>query len=256
MTWDPDIYNKFKTERYAPFYDLLNLCHNKPGIKGIDLGCGTGELTQKLAEYLTGADLTGIDSSKEMLNKAAAFENNRLKFICRPIQDQIKEGTKWDLIFSNAALQWIDDHNRLINDLIRLLNKGGQLAIQVPSNHDHFTHVFLQELAVREPYKYALTGWERSSPVLTINEYANIFFQNGATENIVFEKVYTHILKNSDGMFDWVSGTALIPYLERLPEELKEPFKNDYRKGLAGRFKDSPLFYPFKRILMKASFES
>jgi trans-aconitate 2-methyltransferase len=254
MAWNPDIYNKFKSERFAPFYDLLNLCHNKPGIIGIDLGCGTGELTSKLAEHLPGAELTGIDSSKEMLAKAHAFENSRVKFIYRPIQDQIKEALKWDLIFSNAALQWLDDHMQLMTDIIRLLNKGGQLAIQVPSNHDHFTHVFLRDLASREPYKNILSGWMRDSPVLNINEYANIFFQNGASENIVFEKVYPHILKDSDDMFDWVSGTALIPYLERLPDELKEPFKNDYRKGLADRFKGSPVFYPFKRILMKATF--
>jgi trans-aconitate 2-methyltransferase len=254
MAWNPDIYNKFKEERYAPFYDLLNLCTPKPGIKGIDLGCGTGELTRKLADHLPGSEITGIDSSVEMLEKAAAFKSKGLEFICRPIQEQLNEGMKFDLIFSNAALQWLDNHHALITKIIGLLNRGGQLAIQVPANHDHFTHIFLRELALSNRYKDVLAGHLRNSSVLSINEYAQIFFDQGASENIVFEKVYPHILNDSDAMFDWVSGTALIPYLDRLPVELKEPFKNDYRKGLADRFKSSPVFFPFKRILMKATF--
>jgi len=254
MAWNPDIYNKFKEERYAPFYDLLNLCRVGPGINGIDLGCGTGELTLKLADYLPGSHITGIDSSNEMLEKATAFQSSRVNFICKPIQDQIKEETIFDLIFSNAALQWLDNHHQLIPEIIRRVNKGGQLAIQVPSNHDHFTHVFLKELAVYDPYKSFLADRLRNSTVLSINEYAQIFFDHRATENIVFEKVYPHILKDSDAIFDWVSGTALIPYLEILPSALREQFRNDYRKGLAERFKGSPVFYPFKRILMKATF--
>ena len=254
MSWNPDIYNKFKQERYAPFYDLLNLCTKKEGIKGIDLGCGTGELTGKLAAHLPGSEITGVDSSKEMLEKAAEFKNSRINFICRPIQDQIREGNKYDLVFSNAALQWLDNHHLLIPDMIRLLNKGGQIAIQVPSNHDHFTHVFLKELAASDPYKSLLANRLRHSPVLSINEHAQIFFDKGASENIVFEKVYPHILKDSDAIFDWVSGTALIPYVDILPPVLQDQFKNDYRKGLADRFKGSPVFYPFKRILMKATF--
>src|ERR1700759_3898034 len=170
MAWNPDIYNKFKNERYAPFYDLLNLCQYKPGIKGIDLGCGTGELTRKLSDHLPGSEITGIDSSKEMLEKAEAFKNSHTNFICRPIQDQIKEGMKFDLIFSNAALQWLDNHHQLIPSIISLISEGGQPAIQVPSNHDHFTHVFLQELTGREPYKNVLAGWVRNYPVLSINE--------------------------------------------------------------------------------------
>ena len=134
MAWNPDIYNKFKNERYAPFYDLLNLIREKPGIKGIDLGCGTGELTRKLSDHLPGAEVTGIDSSTEMLEKAEAFKNSHTNFVCRPIQDQIKEREKFDLIFSNAALQWLDSHvnhllkfmactrNRLVNTEYRLLS--------------------------------------------------------------------------------------------------------------------------------------
>jgi trans-aconitate 2-methyltransferase len=254
MAWNPDKYNQFKTERYAPFYDLLALCKDRPDMAGIDLGCGTGELTRMLADHLTGLQITGIDSSKEMLQKAIEFENDRVHFHCRPIQDQLKESSTFDFIFSNAALQWVDDHPELIRAIIRMLNKDGQMAIQVPSNHDHYTHTFLLELASRAPFKTELAGWHRVNPVLSINEYAQILFDEGALENIVFEKVYPHVLKDADGIFDWVSGTALIPYLEQLPEDLKQRFKDEYRKALAERFKGSPVFYPFKRILMKATF--
>ena len=148
MAWNPGIYNKFKAERYAPFYDLSLLIKVKPGLNVIDMGCGTGELTRLLADHLPGSIVSGIDSSPEMLQEANSFSNTQVTFSCKTIQEQIAEKTKWDLIFSNAALQWIDNHQQLLKDIVSIITEGGQLAVQVPSNHDHFTHIFLHELAL------------------------------------------------------------------------------------------------------------
>lgn len=254
MPWNPEVYNKFKQERFAPFYDLLTLIKVKPNLKVIDLGCGTGELTRKLADYLPASQVLGIDASAEMLKDVSAFKNEQLHFEHRNIGQQINLGTKWDLVFSNAALQWIDHHEVLLPSIISMINQAGQLVVQVPSNHHHFTHETLRSLAGQEPYRSALNGWTRASPVWSIAAYAKLLFDHGGSEITVFEKVYPHVLKDADALFDWVSGTALIPYLEKLPEELKVNFIAAYKAQLAKHFQESPVFYPFNRTLMAATF--
>src|SRR5687768_16164416 len=108
MTWDPNQYHKFQAERSAPFFDLLTLVEVRPNLKVVDLGCGTGELTQKLADALPDSDVTGIDSSLQMLEKAASLSRSGLHF---EQGDQSQLTGEWDLIFSNAALQWSEYHS-------------------------------------------------------------------------------------------------------------------------------------------------
>jgi trans-aconitate 2-methyltransferase len=255
MAWNPVIYNKFRDERYEPFYDLLSLIQIKQGLNVIDLGCGTGELTRKLADHLPGSNVTGIDSSGEMLKETEKYSNSNVRFQQTDIRKIIEANIKYDLVFSNAALQWVDDHKKLLPQIIGLVKKNGQLAIQVPSNHTHFTHITLNELAAEEPYQQALQGWIRKVPVLDIESYAQLFSEYGCSEMTIYEKLYPHILKNADAVFDWVSGTAMLRYLERLPENLKESFVTEYKRRLHAKYGNSkPVFYSFKRIIMSAIF--
>src|SRR5215510_10620625 len=98
MPWDPNLYHKFESERSAPFYDLLALVDARPNLKVVDLGCGTGELTRKLADTLPNSDVTGIDSSPQMLDKADSIQLPGLVF---EQGDQATLTGDWDLIFSN-----------------------------------------------------------------------------------------------------------------------------------------------------------
>lgn len=254
MTWNAEVYNKFKEERYEPYYDLESLIEIKPGLNVIDLGCGTGELTQKLSQCLPDSNVLGIDSSSEMLQLAREFANSNVRFEKAGIQTVIEQAEQYDLIFSNAALQWLDHHEMLFPAIIKKVKRGGQLAVQVPSNHEHFTHVALKDLAFTEPYYTALQGWTRSVSVLKIEDYSKIFYDNGCKKMVVFEKVYAHVLQNAEAVFNWTSGTALIRYLERLPEHLQDNFKADYKLKIEQEYPSSPVFYPFKRILMSGIF--
>jgi trans-aconitate 2-methyltransferase len=200
MPWDPDTYNKFKTERFAPFDDLLKVITVKPALKVIDLGCGTGELTQKLAAYLPGSSVLGIDSSEEMLKQSVKFTTKNCTFKKQDIEAVLNEKNQWDIVFSNAALQWVQDHNTLFPRVISMLKTGGQLAIQVPSNNDHYTHVAIKEIAAIEPYRSALRNWARTAPVLKTEAYAQILFDNGVKTITVYEKVYPHVLKDADAL--------------------------------------------------------
>ena len=248
MPWDPTQYHKFQAERSAPFFDLLALVHVRPNSRVVDLGCGTGELTRQLVEALPNSDVTGIDSSSQMLGKAASFASENLHF---EQGDQAHLTGEWDLIFSNAALHWSENHSELIPRLFRRLAPGGQIAVQIPSNHNHISHQVYREIASEELFQSILNGFQRYAPVLSIDEYARLFFQCGAEKIVVFEKVYPHILENSEAVVEWISGTALVPYFERLGEH-KEEFVNAIRKKMRAAIPETPVFYPFRRILFSA----
>jgi trans-aconitate 2-methyltransferase len=248
MPWNPDLYHKFQSERSAPFYDLLALVEVRPTLKVIDLGCGTGELTRQLADTLPSSDVTGLDSSPQMLDKAASFSTPNLRF---EQGDQASLTGSWDLIFSNAALQWSEDHPQLILHLFSCLAPGGQIAVQVPSNHNHISHQVYRETAAEEPFQSILNGFQRYAPVLPIEEYAQLLFQCGAEDILVFEKVYAHVLEDSDAVIEWISGTALVPYFERLGEH-KDEFVQVLRAKLRAAMPEKPVFYPFKRTLFSA----
>ncbi|HLO31958.1 MAG TPA: methyltransferase domain-containing protein [Anaerolineales bacterium] len=248
MPWDPKQYHKFQAERSAPFFDLLALVEIRPNLKVVDLGCGTGELTRQLAEALPDSEVTGVDSSSQMLEKARLFSGPNLHF---EQGDQSQLTAEWDLIFSNAALQWTENHTELIPRLYERLNPGGQMAVQVPSNHNHISHQIYRETASQEPFRSILNGFQRYAPVLSIDEYARLFFVCGAEHIVVFEKVYPHILEDSDAVVEWISGTALVPYFERLGEH-KQEFIGAIREKMYAALPDRPVFYPFRRTLFSA----
>jgi trans-aconitate 2-methyltransferase len=248
MPWDPNQYHKFQAQRSAPFYDLLALVDVRPHLKVVDLGCGTGELTRQLADALPDSDVTGLDSSPQMLEKAAAYAGPNLGFLQG---DQAGLSGEWDLIFSNAALHWTENHEELIASLYHRLRPGGQIAVQVPSNHNHISHRIIRETAEEEPFQTILNGFQRYAPVLSIDQYARLLFECGADDITVFEKVYPHVLENSDAVVEWISGTACVPYFERLGEH-KEDFINFIRDKMRGELPHSPVFYPFRRTLFSA----
>lgn len=250
MPWNPDLYHKFQSERSAPFYDLLALVDIRADLNVVDLGCGSGELTRQLADALPNSQVTGLDSSPQMLDAARAASIERPGLTFQP-GDQAALTGEWDLIFSNAALQWSENHEELIPRLFMKLKPGGQIAVQVPSNHNHVSHQVYREIAEEDEFRSVLQGYQRHAPVLTIDQYARILFNCGAEEISVFEKVYPHILENADAVVEWISGTALVPYFERLGEH-REEFVEAIRRKMRAAMPGTPVFYPFRRILFSA----
>ncbi len=250
MAWNPELYDRFKDVRYQPFYDLANLIVRTENMKAIDLGCGTGEQTDILSQKFEDADFVGVDSSAEMLEKSKRFENDRLHFRQGTIEQEVALPTRYDLVFSNAALQWVDEHEVLFPQLMALLDTGGQLAIQMPVQKENILNQILAQLVAEEPYASYLDNWSRDSPVLSMDDYAQLLFDHGLSNIQIFQKVYPIIAENHDALYNFISGTSLIPYLDRLQGDEKQALVNEFKARIAKRFTKLPAIYAFKRILI------
>jgi len=249
MPWDPEQYHKFKADRLAPFNDLLGLIKIRSGLSVLDLGCGTGELAVALAGKLPQSQVTGVDSSPQMLAKAQAHSSARVDFTLGDVDSLPGE---WDLLFSHAVLHWVDNHAALLPQLWGHIKPGGQLAVQIPSNHRHPSHTCIIAAASEEPFKTALRGWVRHSPVLEIDQYAQLLHSCGAADFTVLEKVYPTYLPEAAAIAEWTRGSTMVPYFERLPRELHEAFLQRYRELLAAALPTGPILFTFRRILFAA----
>ncbi|MEI5984501.1 MULTISPECIES: methyltransferase domain-containing protein [Sphingobacterium] len=250
MPWNPEIYNQFKDIRYQPFFDLMDLIEERTEMQAVDLGCGTGEQTAMLAERFQQSTFLGIDSSVEMLRGAEEHQTERLYYKVETFEEFINRLSRWDLIFSNAALQWSGDHHTLFPDLIKKLNPGGQLAVQMPCQTENELNQILFELANEEPYRDQLNGWNRSSPVLSMEEYTEMFIAEGMVNLKISKRIYPIVAEDTETLFHFISGSALIPYMERLSEEQQIEFNGEFKRRIGERFEKRPVVYPFRRLLL------
>ena len=250
MPWNPETYNHFKNIRYQPFFDLTEFISPQNIKTAIDIGCGTGEQTHILSQKFDNANFIGIDSSAEMLAKSKQFKTEKLDFKFASVEEFIQYNQKFDLIFSNAALQWSDNHEELFPKLISHLTENGQFAVQMPMQAHNVLNIILLELVQEKPYSEFLNGWKREPTMLSIDEYAQIMFDGGLKDIQIIQKVYPIIADDAGKLFDFISGSALIPYMERLSEKQSEIFIGEFKKRIEKTFSKFPAIYSFKRLLL------
>lgn len=252
-SWNPKQYEKFKNERSQPFFDLMAMVETETPIeRAVDLGCGTGELTQVLHEKLKITSTLGVDSSEQMLAQAKNLKSEGLSFHRGDIASFCEPGA-YDLIFSNAAIQWVDGHRHIFSNLKKSLKPGGQLAVQMPMNHDFATHVIANQVALEEPFRSWLAEGPRKFPLLSAEEYAHLLYDLGFAEQKVTLKVYAHILESREGVIEWVKGTLLTYFQKQLSDEQYQKFLSEFRARLWRELpEEKPFFYPFKRLLLWA----
>lgn len=252
--WDPALYARFEAERSQPFYDLAAMVEAAPAMRVIDLGCGSGELTAWLHARLGAAATHGVDASEAMLERARGQSASGLTFEVGDIGRMESEPwgvRQYDLVFSNAALQWLPDHETLFPRLRRLVAQGGQIAVQMPANEGHISHVTAMALAREEPYASALEGYERPLTVLPPARYAELLFELGFEEQSVRVQVYPHVLPGPESVVEWVSGTFLTAYRSRLSAALYAAFLEEYgRRLVAVLGPKRPYLYTYPRVLI------
>ena len=248
--WEPDTYNRFAAEREQPFWDLVGLLSpvDRPDV--VDLGCGDGRLTAALHTRLGAASTRGIDSSEAMLANSSAHAGSGVSFqrgdlTAWPAADDVA-----DIVFANASLQWAPDHPGVLARWATGLRAGGQLAVQVPANADHPSHVVAREVG-RELLGDSAPPDTVTANVLPPERYAELLDGLGFDRQHVRLQVYVHHLSSSADVVEWVQGTSLTRFRAVLDDDEYAHFIDLYRARLLAVLGDrAPFLYPFKRILL------
>ena len=256
--WDPGRYHRFADHRLRPALDLLARVPDAGPSRVYDLGCGSGNVTRVIAERFPAARVAGVDASSEMLAKAAETAG-RVEWIRSDIAGWEPERAP-DLIYSNAALHWIDGHAALFPGLFGFLAPGGCLAVQMPLSHSMPSHVLMRETLATGGANGSRLGDEALAAavgrkwVLDAGEYHDLLAPLASSLDI-WETEYLQRLEGDDPVLEWVRSTGLRPILGGLHGAERERFIDVYRERLRHAYPrraDGSTLYPFRRLFMVA----
>lgn len=243
MAWNPALYSAFRRQRLQPALDLLARVALEAPRRVYDLGCGPGEVTRLMAERWPAATITGLDSDKNMLEMAAA-EPSPVSWEQGDIADFQAVNTP-DLIYSNAALNWVEAHETVFPRLAGLLAPGGILAVQMPRNSAEPSHAAMMDIARAGPWREQLAPLLDPAPVRGPAFYHNVLNPLAARLDI-WETKYLHVLEGEDPVVKWFSATALRPFLAAL----EEPARGRYLAEYTARVRDAYPPHPDGRTLL------
>jgi trans-aconitate 2-methyltransferase len=252
MQWDPQQYAKFDTERSRPFFDLVSQITAPAPRRVVDLGCGPGELTATLADRWTSAEITGLDSSPDMLARAAHNTGDRVRFAEQTAEQFDASGG--DVLISNALLQWVPGHAELLIRWAGQLAADGWLAFQVPANFGSPSHMLMRELAESPPWRAQLGSVLRHADAVSEpDEYLDLLSAAGLNTT-VWQTSYLHVLSGPDPVLEWVRGTGLRPVLQHLSNEDAQVFTSEYAELLRSAYPARPYgtVFPFLRTFVVA----
>ncbi|WP_169567323.1 methyltransferase domain-containing protein [Sneathiella limimaris] len=252
MTWNPDHYHLYTDHRLRPALDLLAQVDLTLPMAIYDLGCGTGNVTALLSQRWNSAIVVGLDSSEEML-EVAKKEHPALEWVHGSIED-FNPASKASLIFSNAALHWLDDHETLFGNLIKQLREGGILAVQMPNNFTAPSHQNLYDLAQSDKWIDKLGHLVRPAPVHNCEFYYDLL--SPITERLnIWETTYYQVLNGKNAVLEWTRSTALMPFLQALDDKDVQEFEDEYASLLLQDYplrEDGSTLYPFSRLFIVA----
>jgi len=251
--WNPAGYLKFARERSQPAIDLvMRIIHDNPE-SILDIGCGPGNSTGILYDRWRNARITGLDSSQAMLAKAKK-SNDSIKWILGDAGQDLSHLGKFDVIFSNAAFQWIPRNESLINRLFQMLNPGGVLAVQVPYMEKMPIHTIIEEVAHRDNWAGFFASMSTPYKMNPPNFYYDVL-ESLTPEISLWETRYFQIMNSHDDLVQWCRSTALHPYLDCLDETQKKKFESDILAEIKIHYlptKNGKVLFPFDRIFFIA----
>ena len=251
MDWNSEQYLKFKTERTQPAIDLVNRINVHNPKKILDIGCGPGNSTEVLYNKYPNAYILGVDKSEEMI-KTAKMKYPNLDFkICDVSKDLSELDSDFDIVFSNACIQWVPDHKQLLINMLNLLNKNGVLAVQIPMNYNEPIHKAIDELTSSEKWKKYFTEL-RIFYTLSQSEYYDLLSEI-SEEFFIWETTYYHVMKSHNDILEWYRGTGLRPYLSVLPDTERTVFESELMEVLTQRYpkqKNGDIIFRFPRFFL------
>jgi len=252
--WDPLQYCRFDRERDRAAHDLIARLPDDlaPG-EVWDLGCGAGQHAVSLKRRYPGARVHGLDTSEAMLAQARAL-GGEVDWRPGDIAGWAPEGPV-DLIFANASLHWLPDHEALLRRLTRALAPGGVIAVQMPMAHETRHHSLMREAAAEGPWAEALAGVGTIAPLLEPEAYYAVLAERCVGIDI-WSTTYLQALSGPDAVLEWMKGTALRPYLAALPDEvMRSAFLDVLGERLSAAFPrraDGTTLMPFPRLFLLA----
>ena len=253
MSWSPSLYSKFEDDRTRPVRDLVAAIPGSPSLM-VDIGCGPGNSTEVLAQRFPEAEVSGIDSSPDMV--AAARERMpSVRFEVADVASWRPEG-RYDVILSNAVLQWLPDHAGLLPRLAGFLGEGGSLAVQMPANLDEPAYVAMRAVADAPEWreKLARAGGKRGE-MATADLYYRMLKPHCHRVDL-WRTTYYHVLAGADAIVEWFKGSGLRPYLAALDPAERDEFLRRYRAEIARAYpalEDGSALLPFPRLFFVAT---
>ena len=257
--WDPTQYLKFADHRLRPSLELLERVPLTDPRVVYDLGCGAGEQARMMADRWPNATVYGVDSSREMIEKSAASPS-RVQWVQADVRTW-EPAEPPDLIYSNAALQWVDGHKELFPRLVGFLAPGGCLAVQVPLSWGMPSHRMMRQMLE--------DGGPGGTPLGTdelrarvgrkwvddADEYYDLLI--GLTETLdIWETEYLQVLEGPDPVLEWVTGTGLRPILNDLNDTDRAIYRAEYARRLRELYPvraNGKTLYPFRRLFIVAT---
>lgn len=249
--WNPEVYLTFADHRGRPFFDLLSRVNAEAPRRVVDLGCGPGNLTVRLAQRWPDAVVEAWDSSQEMVDAARA----------RGVDAQVGDVREWtprpdtDVVVSNATMHWVPEHAELLARWAGELAAGSWIAMQVPGNFDAPSHAAVRELARRDQWAEPLRDFPfREGQVGDPSGYAGLLSDAGCAVD-AWETTYIHELSGENPVLEWITGTALTPVKSRLTEPQWQQFRQELIPMLDAAYParaDGKTLFPFRRIFVVA----
>jgi trans-aconitate 2-methyltransferase len=253
MPWDPAQYLKFAGSRLRPALDLLQRIETEAPATVYDLGAGAGNVTRLIAARWPLARLVGVDSSAEMLAKAAA-ENPQIEWRQADLASWRPERPA-DVIYSNAALHWIENHAPVFVALVKSLAPGGVFAVQIPRNFGAPSHTSMGEAARNGPWRSRLEPLLRPAPVAEPAFYFDLLSPHAARLDM-WETEYLQVLEGEHAVKEYTKSTWLSPLLAALDEPERSQFEAAYTALVDAAYPrraDGKTLFPFRRLFLIAT---
>lgn len=251
--WKPELYLKFERQRTQPSIDLASRIGMSAPKRVIDIGCGPGNSTAVLKNRWPKADIMGLDSSPAMIAQASETYGE-ISWVCADASGDLSSFGRFDIVFSNAAIQWMPHHEKLLPNLFSLLESGGVLAVQIPHTTYMPIHTTLQALVKSEKWRAQLgavaTHFTYSAP------YYYDILSTLSVDIDLWETHYYHVMASHQSLVQWYSSTGLRPYLNSLDSEsAKAAFLAEFENALKADYpaqNDGHVLFPFVRIFFIA----
>ncbi len=250
--WNPELYLRFEKQRTLPVYDLISHIDLKDAKRILDIGCGTGTSTRALLEKWPNAEIIGIDNSKTMI-EAAKKSTDKIQWILNDADKDPLPSGKFDLIFSNASLQWIKNIDDLLANAYASLNEGGAFASQMPYGTSMPVNIAMHALSNSDKWISYFEGFNPPPFYREIGYYYDAFCS--LSNNIsVWETHYNHVMPSHKHIVDWYKSTGMKPFLDNLPDTtLKDEFEKNMLSEVTKVYKikkDGNVLFPFRRLFI------